>query len=97
MYMEKHFATNGITNAANVLTQPSWDISIYSGSIIASIGSTINAITRFRIAPFPLNSNFARAYPHMEFTSRSDTRISAIYTNVFLNTCGRFNLENTSA
>ena len=59
--MEKHLAMKGITRARVVFTQPSWAISIYSGSSSASMGSTISAATKLSISLRPLKLNLARA------------------------------------
>ena len=75
--MLKHFATKGTIKDAQELIPPKSAISRYMGSIIASAGNTIRLITRVSKRLFPLNSNFASAYPQMEFTKRSRTMITS--------------------
>lgn len=74
--MLKHFATNGTIRDAQELIHPRSAISRYIGSIIASAGNTIRLMTRVKRRFFPLNSNFAKAYPQTEFTRRSKRMIT---------------------
>ena len=68
----------GIANPAMVFTQPNFAISMYKGSKIASTGIDINAITRVRINPLPLNFIFAKAYPAMEPNAKSPNNTTPI-------------------